>query len=121
MLSSLLFFACILVNSCLIVYCLLPPLASAVLELGRGLRCVRLYLACRLDETREQALRQRCRKLFAQLLRLAVTLCAITVAYSPSLLFALYRSGVSAAFISIEALAGMSVGAVTAAILRRRS
>ena len=121
MLSSLLFFACIMVNSGLIVYYLLPSLAFAAVDLGRGLRRSRLYLACRLDETRERALRRRCLKLLFQLMRLAVTLFAIVLAYGPSLLFAFYRSGVSAAVVSIESLAGMSVGAITAAVLRSRA
>ena len=121
MLSSLLFFACITVNSGLIVYYLLPPLASAVVDLGRDLRRCRLYLACRLDETRERALRRRCLKLSYQLLQLVFIFFAIVLAYGPSLLFAFYQSGVSAAVVSIEALTGMSAGAVTAAMLRRRA
>jgi hypothetical protein len=121
MLSSLLFFACIMVNSGLIVYYLLPSLASAVVDLGRGLRRCRLYLACRLDETRERALRRRSLKLSCQLLQLVFFFFAIVLAYGPSLLFAFYQSGVSAAVVSIEALAGMSAGAVAAAVLRRHA
>ena len=121
MLSSLLFFACITVNSGLITYYLLPSLVSAVVELGRGLRRSRLYLACRLDERREKALRQRSLKLSCQLMQLVFIFSTILLAYGPSLLFAFYRSGVSAAVVSIEALAGMSAGAVTAAMLRRRA
>jgi hypothetical protein len=121
MLSSLLFFACITVNSGLIVYYLLPSLTSAVVDLGRGLRRSRLYLTCRLDETRERALRRRSLKLSCQLLQLVFFFFAIVLAYGPSLLFAFYQSGVSAAVVSIEALAGMSAGAVTAAVLRRRA
>jgi hypothetical protein len=121
MLSSLLFFACITVNSGLIVYYLLPSLTSAVVDLGRGLRRSRLYLTCRLDETRERALRRRSLKLSCLLLQLVFFSFAIALAYGPSLLFAFYQSGVSAAVVSIEALAGMSAGAVTAAVLRRRA
>ena len=121
MLSSLLFFACITVNSGLIAYYLLPSLVSAVVALGRGLRRSRLYLACRLDETRERALRQRSLKLSRQLMQFVFIFFTILLAYGPSLLFAFYRSGVSAAVVSIEALAGMSAGAVTAAMLRRRT
>ena len=121
MLSSLLFFACTMVNSGLIVYHLLPSLASAVVDLGRDLRRIRLYLACRLDETRERALRRRSLKLSYQLMRLVFIFFAILLAYGPSLLFAFYRSGVSAAVVSNEALAGMSAGAVTVAVLRRRA
>jgi hypothetical protein len=121
MLSSLLFFACIMVNSGLIIYYLLPSLASAAVDLGRGLRRCRMYLTCRLDETRERALRRRSLKLSRQLMRLVFIFSAIVLAYGPSLLFAFYRSGVSAAVVSIEALAGMFAGAATAAVLRRRA
>jgi len=121
MLSSLLLFACIMVNTGLIVFYLLPSLVSALVDLGRGLRRSRLYLACRLDETREAALRQRSLKLSCQLMQLGFVFFTILLAYGPSLLFAFYRSGVSTAVVSIEALAGMSAGAVTAAMLRRRA
>ena len=121
MLSSLLLFVCIMVNSGLIVYYLLPSLASAVVALVRDLRRSRLYLACRLDETRERALRQRSLKLSCQLMQLVFIFFTIVLAYGPSLLFAFYRSGVPSAVVSIEALAGMSAGAVTAAVFRRRA
>ena len=121
MLSSLLLFACIAINSGLIIYFLLPSLASAVVDLGNDLRRIRLYLASQLDETRERALRQRSLKLSRQLLRLVFNLITIALAYGPSLLFAYYRSGISAAIVSIEALAGMSAAAVTVTLLRRRT
>jgi len=54
-------------------------------------------------------------------MQLGFVFFTILLAYGPSLLFAFYRSGVSAAVVSIEALAGMSAGAVTAAMLRRRA
>lgn len=121
MLSSLLFFFCIMVNSGLIVYYLLPSLVSAAVVLGRGLRRSRLYLACRLDETRERALRQRSLKLSCQLVQLVFIFFTMLLAYGPSLLFAYYRSGMPSAVVSIEALAGMSAGAATVAVLRRRA
>lgn len=121
MFSSLLFFTCVLVNTGLILYYLLPALAGATVELGKSLRRCRLYLACRLDESREIALRRRCLQMSWQTMRLIFVLSAIAIAYLPSLVFAYYRSEPSAAFVSIEALAGMAVAAVGTLLLRRRA
>ena len=121
MLSSLLFFACVLVNTSLILYFLLPSLAAAMANLGKGMRRCRLYLACPLTELREIALRRRCIRLTSQLMRLLLVSCLIPVAYSPSLLFAFYRSDLSSALVSVEALAGMSIAVFATAHLRRKA
>lgn len=121
MLSSLLLFTCVLVNTGLIFYYLLPLLRACSTDLARSMRRCRLYFACRLAESRETALRRRCLKMADQVMRLLLIFCAIALAYSPSLLFASYRSGMSAAFVSIEALAGMSAAAIGVALLRRRA
>ena len=119
--SSLPFFACVTLNCALIGYFLAPMLATAAADLARGLRRSRLYLGCRLDERRENALRARCLRLFGQLLRLAAGLVTLLLAYIPSLLFATYRSDPWAALLSSEAIAGMFAGAAVAILLRRRT
>lgn len=121
MFYSLLFFTCILVNTGFILYYLLPALTAATRDLGKSLRRCRLYLSCRLDESREIALRQRCLKMSRQAMRLILVFSGIAIAYLPSLLFAHYHSGLSAAFVSWEALSGMTAAAVGAVLLRCRA
>lgn len=115
MLLSLLFFLCIALNTCLIWFFLCRPLRAVVAGFGTGLLRTRRYLTQPLGETRERALRRRTLLLLRQLGLLILGCAAVVLCYSPSMLFAHYRYGLSAAFVSPEALAGMLAAAAAIA------
>ncbi len=120
MLLSLVFFICVALNTCLIWFCLSRPLRAGIADLGTGLLRTRRYFTLPLSEAREWALRRRTLLLLRQLGVLMLGFAAVVVFYGPSMLFAFYRSGLSAAFLSPEALAGMLAGAAVIAWRGRR-
>ena len=115
MLLSLLFFGCVALNTCLIWFCLYPPLRAGIAGLVTGWLRTRRYFALPLTETREWALRRRTLLLLRRLGVVMLCLAAVAMLYAPSMLFAFYRSGLSAAFLSPEALGGMLAGAAAIA------
>ena len=121
MLLSVLFFLCVALNTGLIWFCLSRALLGGITGLGAGLLRIRRYFTLPLSETREKALRRRTSILLRQLGVVLVGLAGVVLLYTPSMLFAHYRSSLSAAFYSPEALAGMLVGAAAIAWRRRRS
>ena len=112
MLMSLLFFICVALNTCLVWACFSGRLLAGITDLAGGLSRTRLYFTGRLTENREKALRQRTILLLRQLTAVAFYLAGVVVLYSPSVLFAHFRSNPLAAFYAPEALAGMFVGTV---------
>ena len=120
MLLSLLFFVCVALNICLIWFCLYPRLRTGIVGFGIGLLRTRRYFTLPLNETREWALRRRTLLLLRQLGIIVLGFAAVVAFYSPSMLFALYHSGLSAAFFSLEALSGMLAGAAVIAWSGRR-
>ncbi len=113
MLSSILFILCVALNTWLIWLCLSAPLRAAVGAFLGGLRRVPPYLARPLGPTREKALRLRTLRLLQQSGLLMAGIAGIAVLYLPSMLFAAWRTTLADAFLSIEALFGMLVGAAS--------
>ena len=112
MFFSLLLFVCVALNCWLIWSCLSRPLRAGMIGLGSGLARTRLYFSRPLTEVREKALRQRTSRLLRQSAVVILVLGGILVLYGPAMLFAHYRSGIGAAFYSLEAMTGMRAAAV---------
>ena len=110
MLLSVLFFLCVGLNTGLIWFCLFRPLRIGLTGLRADLLRSRRYFRRPLTETREKALRHRTLLLLRRLGAVILGFAAVLVFYTPSMLFAHYRSSISAAFYSLEALAGMLLG-----------
>ena len=120
MLSSILLLICVALNAWLIWICLAAMIGAGVGGLTTGLLRTRLYFKTTLTRARERALRRRTWLLLRQTGLLALVLVGGAVLYLPSMLFACYRSSLSDAFVSPEALAGM-LSAVAIGWRRRKT
>ncbi len=121
MLLSILFFVCVALNIWLIWFCLSDRLHVVITLLGTDATLARRYFRVPLTEAREKALRQRTLVSMRRLAVLLFYLAAVVLFYSPSMLFSFYRSSLSGAFYSSEALAGMLAGSVLVVWRNRKS
>lgn len=119
MLSSALFFLCVALNAGLIWVYLSRRVGAGIGRLVAALSRTRLYFKSPLTPLREQALRRRTGLLLRQLAAVILGLAVIVILYLPSMLFAIYRSNLADAFVSLEALAAM-IAAAAAIGWRRR-
>ncbi len=118
--SAVLFFLCVALNVFLIWVFLSRQIKFGFTRLGASFLRVRLYFTRPLSEKREAALRRRSALLLRQVVMALLGLSIVALSYTPSLLFASYRSDWMDAFFSPEALAGMLAAAVLIAWRGRR-
>ena len=112
----ILFSLCIAVNTWFIWFVLSKPLTNQGFGLIISLRRSGRYLTCRMTENRENALRRLTVVMLGQLAAVIFYIASVLILFSPSMVFAHSISDITAAFYSIEALAGMLIGIIAIAI-----